>query len=589
MNDSSDKRLFWACFVALIATAFGFIVRVNTMDDWAAQFGLDETHKGWLFGVGLWPFALSIVFFSLIIDRIGYGKAMIFAFLCHALSMVITICAPLMLKPDGTPEEVISGKNRGFWMLYAGNFIVALGNGTVEAVINPVVATMFSRNKTQWLNILHAGWPGGLVLGGILALSMGSDTDWRMRVGLLAIPVVLYGLMMSRCKFPVSERVAAGTSYRDMLRQVGFLGALVVSSLIVFEITNVLKNSNQIFVETEPKVLEQLKKEGLEPPVLWHHQEAFSYELPQIGKITIDNELMVKLVIIISISVLFGLYTLSLGRIMFFFLMLIMMPLAITELGVDSWCTDLMKSPMEKLGQEIKLPLKGGYVLVYTSFIMMVLRFFAGPIVHKISPLGLLAVCSAIAACGLLFLSWATGLWILAAATLYGVGKSFFWPTMLGVASERFPKGGALTLNTLGGVGMLAVGIIGDPLLGHLQDRKIDEKLAPLIKAEPRLDVIEKTGKPSVFGEYFPLDKAKVEALSDDDKKIITETQTDAKKSALETVAIFPVIMLVCYLLLIGYFALRGGYKPVVLDTHAGPPDTHAPPGSHAPPPHRFS
>ena len=113
-----------------------------------------------------------------------------------------------------------------------------------------------------------------------------------------------------------------------------------------------------------------------------------------------------------------------------------------------------------------KIGLAGGWVLVYTSLIMLILRFFAGPIVHKVSPLGLLCVSSAIAAVGLYFLSVSTGVTILLAATLYGLGKSFFWPTMLGVAAEQFPRGGALTLNTLGGLGMLAVGVLGGPVPG---------------------------------------------------------------------------------------------------------------------------
>ena len=98
---------------------------------------------------------------------------------------------------------------------------------------------------------------------------------------------------------------------------------------------------------------------------------------------------------------------------------------------------------------------------------MLVLRFFAGPIVHRLSPLGLLATSAAVAAVGLVLLSKASGIAILLAATVYGFGKTFFWPTMLGVVAEQFPKGGALTLNTMGGVGMLAVGVLGSPLLGY--------------------------------------------------------------------------------------------------------------------------
>ena len=171
-----QHRLFLACFFSLIATAFGFIIRAMIMDDWAAQFGLSETQKGEIFGVGLWPFAVSIVLFSLFIDQVGYGKAMVFAILCHVASAVITICAPYVLAAPGSDEAaVLAGQKSGYWMLYLGNLVVALGNGTVEAVINPVVATIYSREKTKWLNILHAGWPGGLVLGGLLTLAMGAE------------------------------------------------------------------------------------------------------------------------------------------------------------------------------------------------------------------------------------------------------------------------------------------------------------------------------------------------------------------------------------------------------------------------------
>ena len=211
------------------------------MDDWGKQFGLDETQKGQIFGVGLWPFAISIVLFSLIIDRIGYGKAMAFAFFCHVAFDGHHHCRSVVMAA-GT-------RKRPTGCLYVGNFIVALGNGTVEAVINPVVATMFSKGKTKWLNILHAGWPGGLVLGGVIALGIGrmgrrlADT----RSALLAIPVLLYGVLMLGCQFPVNERVTAGVSYRDMLKEVGFLGALVVSTLIVLEVTNVLTQLKLIF------------------------------------------------------------------------------------------------------------------------------------------------------------------------------------------------------------------------------------------------------------------------------------------------------------------------------------------------------
>jgi len=205
-----------------------------------------------------------------------------------------------------------------------------------------------------------------------------------------------------------------------------------------------------------------------------------------------------------------------------------------------------------------------GYIIVYTAFIMMVLRFLAGPIVERLKPLGLLAISSLIAIIGLVFLSKAAGIAIFVAATIYALGKTFFWPTMLGVVSERFPKGGALTMNTISGVGMLVVGVIGAAFIGNIQDRQIDKTLKA---ANPALHIqVVAPEKASIFGKYEPLDQEKVKALPDEDNQKIVEVTKIAKQDALLTVALFPTIMLVCYLLLILYFRTKGGYKAVELE-----------------------
>ena len=214
-----DKILFWACFISLVATGFGFTIRGFIIGDWETTFGFSQTEKGELLGAGLWPFALSIVGFSLFIDKIGYGKAMFFAFLCHTSSAVITILAD------------------SYQMLYIGTLIFALGSGTVEAAINPAVATMFSREKTKWLNILHAGWPTGIVVAGLLTMLVAQmDLDWRYKFALTFIPTIIYGIMMIGRHFPVSERVTAGVSYLAMLREVGIIGALIIFTLLVWQL-----------------------------------------------------------------------------------------------------------------------------------------------------------------------------------------------------------------------------------------------------------------------------------------------------------------------------------------------------------------
>ncbi len=488
-----ERKLFWACFVALTTTSFGFILRALTLPEWGREFNLTNTQIGEIAGVGLWPFAISIVLFSLIIDRIGYKNAMIFAFVCHLTSAILTFFAT------------------GYWSLFIATFIVALGNGTVEAVINPVVATMYPREKTKWLNILHAGWPAGLVLAGIMALMLGVDINWRWKMILILLPTILYGLMMFWRKFPVNERVKAGVSYLEMLKEVGVIGALVVSSLVIFQI-------GAIFT--------------------W--------------------SLTFKLMLIASIGVVFGFYVKSFGRPIFIILILLMIPLAITELGTDSWISELMATEMDNLG------LQAGWILVYTSGIMAVLRFYAGPIVHRISPLGLLAVSSAIACLGLLMFSTSNGVMVLVAATVFAIGKTFFWPTMLGVVGERFPKGGALTLNITGGVGMIAAGVIGAVILGYIQDTTIDDKLKT---HDSRLHKVYATdGKTSIFGDYQAIDNFKLSNADQEVLATILNIKEIAKKEALRVVAIFPMVMFVAYTLLLLYFKFKGGYIVVLLE-----------------------
>ena len=172
-EDVHRRRLFIGCIVSLVATAFGFAVRASILEPWRVEFNLSQEQIGYILGAGLFPFAISIILFSLIVDRIGNGVSMAIAFTLHVASALITVAAPLALAPAGSsPEAIAAGQQLGYRLLYIGTFIFALGNGTVEAVVNPVTATLYSKEKTRYLNILHAGWPGGLVLGGLVAIAV---------------------------------------------------------------------------------------------------------------------------------------------------------------------------------------------------------------------------------------------------------------------------------------------------------------------------------------------------------------------------------------------------------------------------------
>jgi MFS family permease len=237
---------------------------------------------------------------------------------------------------------------------------------------------------------------------------------------------------------------------------------------------------------------------------------------------------------------------------MFILLLGIMILSATTELGTNGWITDLLTPAFGRAA---------GWLLVYTSALMFVMRFFAGPIVHKLNPIGLLCTCSAIATIGLLWIGSAgdQALTIFLAATLFGIGTAFFWPTTLGLVAEQFPRGGAMTLNAIGGMGMIAVGVLGGAVLGALMDNRVDSRLAADVPAIHQ----EVTGKQvQNYGmTYRNLDQAAVGKLPETQQKTVASIQAQTKQRTLRTVAILPAVMFLAYAALAAYFKSRGGYK----------------------------
>jgi MFS family permease len=513
-NAGSNRIVFWGCFIALITTSFAFITRMYLCDvRFGTDFGIDKVAIGALKGAGVWPFAISIILFSLVIDRIGYRVAMFFSFACYVIYLALAWMAYGAI--DGVEGAgLAAAQERGHNLLYWGSIILGLGNGTVEAFINPLVASMFSKEKTKWLNILHAGWPGGLVIAGMITIAMSGvakDGDWRMVLGIIAIPAVIYVALLAMAKFPLSEAQQAGVSYREMLAEFGGFGALVGFGLIFMQLGEVFK---------------------------W--------------------PLLVTVILTAIVTAVFAIYTGSFGRGILAFLIIIMMPLATTEIGTDGWIMGLMEEPMKQAG------FNAGWVLVYTSAIMMVLRFFAGPIVHKLSPIGLLITSSVLAIGGLFALSKTgnSGLGVIfAAATLYGFGKTFFWPTMLGITAEQCPKGGALTLNAISGIGMIAVGVLGFPYIGFVQERTASSHLSATA-APVAANVL--TEKSYMGVPYKAIDsEVKVDAAA---TTAIAEASKAGQFNALAIMSAFPAFMLLCYFGMFAYFKSKGGYKAVNIE-----------------------
>lgn len=507
---STEKRLFWASFITLIAAGIGFSVRGAILGDWAAKFGFTQGELGNITGGGLVGFGITIIVLSFIADKVGYGRLMALAFLLHLSSVLVTVAA--------TPVFKSMGREAAYYCLYVGCFLFALGNGACEAVINPLTATLFPKQKTHWLNILHAGWPGGLILGALLAVlfkNMNATSEvigWELQLSTYGIPVLIYGILMMGQKFPKSEASSAGVTVGTMLKEV--LAPVLLLLLVLHAL---------------------------------------------VGYV---------------------------------------------ELGTDSWISNITGSIMQS-------PQNGLLLFIWTSGLMFVLRFFAGPIVHRISPLGLLFVSAVLGAIGLTLLGNSTELTMcVIAATVYGFGKTFLWPTMLGVVSERFPRGGAVTLGLVGGVGMLSAGLLGGPGIGYKQDYFATDDLKT--KSVETYDRYKVEGEPKGF-LFFPkisgLDGQKVATLNnggqqlaidqklleekpsrnesdekelaslkklsawwegakahaETDKPIVTAAALHGGKMALKWTAAVPAAMAVGYLILIAYFQAIGGYKPATV------------------------
>jgi MFS family permease len=507
-------RLLSAGFMAILAAGVGYSVRGGILGQWAEQFGFTMTELGTITGGGLTGFGIVIIITSLLADKVGYGKVMALAFVLHFISAVVTLAAPAAFEAGG--------KGAAFQCLFWGMFIFAIGNGLCEAVVNPLTATLFPKNKTHYLNILHAGWPAGLVLGGLASAMMAGKVDnagqitsdpvdWKIQMSLFLIPVVVYGGLILGQRFPKSEAASAGVSMREM-----------VSTLFA------------------PLML---------------------------------------------------------------FLLLIHAMVGYVELGTDSWIAKITGSIMGSNARGLAL-------FVYTSSLMFLLRFVAGPIVHKISPLGLLFTSAILGATGLTLLGNADAVMMcIVAATVYACGKTFLWPTMLAVASERFPKGGAVAIGMLGGVGMLSAGLLGGPAIGFQQDYFASHHLQ---SESPETYDRYKADETNAFlgFETIGLNGAKVGVLEDQGKELartgellkeqnktdpnheklavwwanaaksasadkpeVTEAGIYGGKMALKQTAYVPATMAVCFLLLIIGFQVTGGYKPVHLDEQPGLPD----------------
>lgn len=357
MESINRNKLFLASCLALLVTALSFGIRAGILNQLGIDFQLNASQLGSITATAFWGFPLAIVIGGMVVDIIGMKRLLVAAFILHLAGILLTVFA------------------QGYWSLFISTLLIGIANGTVEAACNPLVTALYPQDKTTKLNHFHLWFPGGIVIGTLAVLLLNSiGFGWKVQVGIMIIPTLIYGYLFSQLKFPVTERVASGVTTKTMYSS-------VVSPLFIF-------------------------------------------------------------------------------------MFLCMFGTAITELFTGQWIGLLLKNVTEN----------SILILTLTTGIMVIGRAFAGPVVHRFSPQGLLLISAIFSAIGIYLLSTLTGNAIFFAAIIFGIGVCYFWPTMLGFVSENIPKSGALGLNLMGGAGMFAVSIY-TLFMGNFYDKLVMNKL----------------------------------------------------------------------------------------------------------------
>jgi MFS family permease len=322
----NQRRLFIASCVALIATAMSFAIRGDILGQVQADLSLTDVQTGWVATAAFWGFGLSILFGGPLCDLLGMGTIMRLAAAGHIIGALLTVFST------------------NFTTFFLSTVVVGVANGFVEAAINPLIATIYPQNKTAKLTTLHAWFPGGIVIGGVLAFAMTqAGFGWKAKTLTLLIPSVIYLVMFMGQKFPATEREAAGVPFGDMFK--------------------------------------------------------------------------------------------DLTRPLFILVWFCMILTAGTELGAGSWIPTIFNRVTQSATQA------GILQVVWINMVMYLMRQFGHNVSHKIAPTALIAITSVVAAFGLYMFSHAATvtaafLW----AGVFAVGIAFWWPTMIGITSERFPR-----------------------------------------------------------------------------------------------------------------------------------------------------
>jgi MFS family permease len=434
MQAINRTQLFRASCLSLLVTSLSFGIRAGILNDQGVRFHLNASELGTIAATAFWGFPLAIIVGGFIVDIIGMKKLLVSAFVFHLIGILLTIFA------------------NGYWTLFLSTLMIGIANGTVEASCNPLVASLYTDNKTTKLNHFHLWFPAGIVIGTLIvfgldtALAHGVSPKpyWisQLEVAIMLIPTLIYGFLFSKLEFPVTERVSAGVSTGDMYK------ALI----------------NPLFL----------------------------------------------------------------------FMIICMFGTAITELFTNQWTDVLFKTVTDN----------AILILTFVASVQVLGRAFAGPIVHRVAPQGVLLISAILSALGIYLMIHLHGDAIYLAAVVFGLGVAFFWPCMIGFVAENLPRTGAVGLNLMGGAGMFGVSIYMIFMGGHY-----DTIMAQKLPSGASLDAYRSA------------------AAGTDMAKAFDAARSAAGPEVLNTTLIIPVVLIVAFAGLVFY--MRGKKKSEPLNTVA--------------------
>jgi MFS family permease len=366
-------KLFVASCLSIATASMVFAIRGDVAGALSQAFHITNEQMGLVFSPAFWAFTIAIFISGNLVDIVGMRQLHILSAVGFIVGVALVVFAPHPTEPVASLFD-----HTGTTLLYAGFFMLGISHGLVEGVINPLMASLYPEEKTRRITSVHAWWPAGLIIGGLLAVLLSNlGIAWQVKLGLILVPAIIYLVMALSMPYPKTERAMSNVPAGEMW------------------------------------------KEAVRP--------------------------------------------------LFLLLWVCMWMTAAIEMGPAQWFPRVMGELVPQLSPEAG---SGVLFLVYTAGLMFVLRMWGSNVTHK-QPVITMIVSSALSALGLYWLGILTpgssAIVAITAATLFGIGQTFLWPTMIGITAEQFPRGGAVLLSLMGGTGLLSVAIVL-PIMGARMD-----------------------------------------------------------------------------------------------------------------------